>query len=401
MKSKSYSIHVPKDQLRKLEDPSGNHHDTVYAMVSVKDLPNLPTKINPRAQDLTSRVAKEISSGLTENSDNFFLLNRGLTVVAKDVVYDAKTETLNLSMPDSPHYGVLDGGHSMRVIQETITANGEDKSYLDAFVKLEILTNLNDDLIASISQARNTSIQVKAYSLANLQHHFDWIKDALSAEKFAGKIAYRENEDWDVYPINIMEILALSTAFHPSFAQSENENPPVMSYSSRARCLEMFQNPEMEAGYLSIKPVLGDILKLYDFIHLKFPQLYKESGGISSLADSTVERKGVRMGNLVEIKQIKDGFPLFYIDEKATYKVPDGFLLPILASLRPLLDYKPKTTSWKTNPFEFFTNYGKKLVAATLETSRDLGRSPNAVGKSKPHWTNLQNKVELIVAKKL
>jgi hypothetical protein len=52
--------------------------------------------VNPRNQDTESRVARQIANGLVDDWAIFHLLNRGITVSARDVEYDNKTGLLSL-----------------------------------------------------------------------------------------------------------------------------------------------------------------------------------------------------------------------------------------------------------------------------------------------------------------
>lgn len=399
MKTKTWTLHVEPDKIVELLDPQNRGHNAYYAYVRVSDLPlDLPTDVNPRAQNLHSRVAREIGQGLVDESNVFHLLNRGLTITALGASYNPKKEELKLELAGS-YYGLLDGGHSYAVIRKNIepylVPDEEDgklperPAFLDAYVRCEILTGVKSDLLVDIARSRNTSAQVKDESLANLEGSFDWLKDILNKTEFGPLIAYRENEDDSKYPIDIREVVALLTLFHPKFA--EVEHPPVMGYTSKARCLELFRTEE--DGYKMLRPIVGDILKLYDYIHLHFADLYKGIGGFGSLSEDDTKKKqrGIKLAKVIGVKQIKQGFPLYYMGEKTQYKFPDGWLYPMVAALRSVVSYKT-VARWKVDPFKFFDKIGKSLVKMTLETSISLGRNPNAVGKSGPHWMQLHER---------
>jgi hypothetical protein len=54
-----------------------------------------------------------------------------------------------------------------------------------------------------------------------------------------------------------------------------------------------------------------------------------------------------------------------------------------------------KSASWVTDPFEYFKQHGSELVGIVVEQSQALGYNPQAVGKSRPLWSNLRKTVEL------
>lgn len=417
MKTKPVKIPVGREQISFLADPRNQGHDTLYALVKVRDLPmDLPLDVNPRAQNTASRVARQIATGLVDDSDIFHILNRGLTVTAYDADYDPKKELLTLQLA-SGFYGVLDGGHTYAVIRENAepylnpekalpaepppakaegeTNNIEEKAdvppeFLDAFVRMEIIKGIKSDLVVDLARSRNTSAQVRDESLANLEGSFDWLKEVLAKTKFGELVAYKENEDDAKFPIDIREIIALLTLFHPNF--QDFDHPPIMGYTSKGRCLDMFRDDAK--GYESLKPIIGDILKLYDYVHLKFADLYKEIGGFSAIGEDIKPRtqRGVKLAKVTGVKAIKEGFPLYYLDEKAFYRFPDGWLFPVIAAMRGIASYR-QTVKWKADPFKFFDKVGKNLVSMTLETSLALGRNPNAVGKSRAHWIQLYERV--------
>jgi hypothetical protein len=45
------------------------------------------------------------------------------------------------------------------------------------------------------------------------------------------------------------------------------------------------------------------------------------------------------------------------------------------------------------NVLRLWDETGKDMMEATQETSEELGRNPNAIGKSKKHWAFLHNLV--------
>jgi hypothetical protein len=254
---------------------------------------------------------------------------------------------------------------------------------------MEVIKGVKNDLVVDIARSRNTSAQVHNESLANLEGSFDWLKDVLAKTKYGEQIAYRENEDDTKFPLDVREIVAILTLFHPNF--QDFDRPPIMGYTSRGRCLEMFRNEQ--EGYQALKPIIPDVLKLYDYIHLKFADLYKEIGGFASIDDEKPKTvRGTKLAKVTGVKAIKEGFPLYYLGEKGSYRFPDGWLFPVLAAMRGIVSYRTNC-KWKANPFKFFDTMGKQMVSMTLETSKSLGRNPNAVGKSKAHWIALYERV--------
>jgi hypothetical protein len=78
-----------------------------------------------------------------------------------------------------------------------------------------------------------------------------------------------------------------------------------------------------------------------------------------------------------------------------------GALYPILGAFRWFVVLDPKTlqVTWRDgfdSVKEAWGRDGPDLLKATKQMSDELGRNPNAIGKSRPHWANLHT----IMAKK-
>jgi hypothetical protein len=152
--------------------------------------------------------------------------------------------------------------------------------------------------------------------------------------------------------------------------------------------LEHFRDPEWKPGYEALRPVVLDILRLSEHIHLDFqPQYakYKEENG-----------KAAKLGNRKEIEYRERGFTLPLSAAQTKYRIPDGWLYPILAAFRVLLDIPADgDASWIADPQQFFDECGFELVGFVAEQSENLGRNPAAAGKSRNLWVQLRMVMEL------
>ena len=74
---------------------------------------------------------------------------------------------------------------------------------------------------------------------------------------------------------------------------------------------------------------------------------------------------------------------------------PTGYLYPIVAAMRPLLDYSGESAKWKVaKPMEVFRGISSELVKTLLAYADEYGRKPNAVGKSPLCWKSLYDTVK-------
>lgn len=166
---------IPNPYLKSEEGEKGA--EMYIAICDVKDIPdNFPMETNPREQKMTTNVAKRIKESLLNASElNFYLLNRGILLSAKDVSYSNYSNEMTISFEDSEVHGNVDGGHTYRTILQYRDQLDRGQQY----VKIEILTGI-EGIFQSLAAARNTSVQVQDKSIAELEDRFDIIKNTLA-----------------------------------------------------------------------------------------------------------------------------------------------------------------------------------------------------------------------------
>lgn len=369
---------------RKIPNPyikseSGDPIPEMYIMLcDVKDLPdNIPMDTNPREQRLTTGVAKKIKESLLDEINNsFYLLNRGLLLSADTVFFDNYLNEVTVDFSDTDYHGDVDGGHTYKIILENRSKIESGKQY----VKVEIITGV-DGIFQSLAAARNTSVQVRDESIAELEHKFQIVKDAVDGLPFSSKINYKENDEGD---IEIAEILAILNMFNIT-RYPALDSFPIPSYSSRKKCLDYYLEEYKLYGesennaYIKMKNIIPDIFRLYERLEQNMQVYYRQrysSGKYGSV-------KGVFMSN--EKKQFKSKF----FSESLDYFSPNGFLYPILGALRALVKEDNNQFVWKKDPYEVLDKLGPSLVETTVERSRSLGNNPQSVGKDSGNWKTL------------
>lgn len=363
----------------------------------------LPDEVNPRSHDeeaLKSLLARSIETTLLESPEDFFLANRGATILAEELRYDPEKGVVELSMTDPLLQGVADGATTDAVlakVQRDIQAgtakretDGEAVS-LDNLrrgrIHLEVIVGLSSkERIDSMVLGRNTSRQVKPWSMSDFRGTFDWIREILEAptSQFAGKIGYEENAGKQ---ITVLDVLSLLTLFHREY--DEKRKAPTVAYSSKGRMDARLNDPELQLGYKALAPLMGDILDLHDSVYVGFVNAYKE-------ARNGKARLGKREG--VE----KKGHYLPFTGALAHYVIPSGLTFPLLASLRALVGYdKTDKAYWKADPARFFEKYGGELVATLIEHLEMFGGNPNTAGKKKPVYTALHDRARLLLSEEM
>ena len=388
--------HIKTDSLRKvLSYEKGKIHSFV---LPINELPDFDewTGINPREQNLNSSVSKAVMDSLIDYPLLFVMKNRGITMMASDVQYDNKSEVLSFELKDPETHGLLDGGHTYRIIKEhskELKGTKEHESEVEEggdvefsqniipMVRMEIIEsdNITDTERVDIVKARNSSTQVKDVSIANLSGFFERIQKELSDKSFGELISYKENdadEEGGKKIIQIADILSYLKCFDKDFDRDEH---PITAYSGKGSILRKFATEKEERSRVeSLIPLLKDILELHDKIYLKLPELYNKvkKGSFGKLSgiiwvDSTA--KGARK---------KKPTKLYFIDEESSYRIPSGFIYPFLAAFRANLD---EDRGWRIDPDKLFEKIGGKLAKIIGERALEL-KNPNQLGKDTSVW---------------
>lgn len=396
---REYRFKVSQDCIRSFKDPHNPELQIHHVYLPIREFAHglLPDDVNPRSHEKVSgRVPTLIETSLKEQPTWFHLLNRGELILAQRCWYENQTKTLHVVIDSPDEGGLADGATTDRVIAKAKREIAEDLSKLpegeipgylkSAHVHLEIISGNINDMLVTLTGARNTSNQVKEFALENLGGGFDWLKALIEESEFKGQIRYREN---DPQPVDIRTVLGLLTLFHPKWNELGRE--PVVAFSSKGMVLDYFRDPDWKPGYETLKPVVLDVLRLHEFIQLEFQGQYNKYKGDSGASGKLGKRKEIRYN---------DGkfFTLALSKAQTKYLIPDGWLYPILASFRQLLVLPQNGTEnvkWITDPQTFFTEHGYELVADVAEQSQSLGSNPGAVGKSRPLWNNLRKSMEL------
>ena len=71
------------------------------------------------------------------------------------------------------------------------------------------------------------------------------------------------------------------------------------------------------------------------------------------------------------------------------------YLYPMVAAMRPLVDYSGEIAKWKVDrPLDVFCKASNEMVKKLLTFAAAYGRKPNAVGKNLLVWSSLYEKIE-------
>jgi len=383
-------IKLPVISFRKIASPYDEEGTKTYiAVVNVKDIPEELEEwrgLNPRDPKTTSGVAKKIFATLESDPASFFFRNRGITMIAERTSFDNKKNILEIEMADKTRNGLLDGGHTFRVVREFVETLPEEKlKDINAYVKLEILEGITDpDVVVNIVESRNTSTQVKEQSLEELRGHYDAIKKVLSGKIYSDRIAYKEfelSDEGGAKDIDIKDILSYLVCF--DIEEFNHDNHPIKAYSTRSSVVEHFKKHKDRMNkYIPLLPV---ILELHDVIYIGLPGAYNSLG-----------RKFGGLTGVIEVSNRKrmEKVMLPFIGEESSYRIPSGFIYPVLAGFRNLIQITSEKCTWKIDPVKLFEELKRELAGRVGDQALEF-RNPNKLGKDKATWRACYDAIEL------
>lgn len=392
---KSTLIKMPVTSFRRIENPMEQEGKRMYiAVVKASDLAtelNDWRGINPRDPSTTSGVAKKIAKSLEESPEEFFFKNRGITLLVSKVEFDNERNSIAVEVSDPKIHGLLDGGHTFRIVQDICGALVEKSELADAYVRLEILEGFIDvGEVVDIVEARNTSTQVKDQSLEELRGHFEEIKKVLANESYANRIAYREielAEDGSKKDIDVKEILSYLICFDvEAFSGSKH---PIIAYSSKGAVLDHFRKEENRPRLKKYLGLLPQILELRDLIYSEMPNAYHDA----------TDGKFGKLTGVVELSSKKRSpVTLSFTGKESYYVIPTSFIYPVLASMRNLVVCGAEKCEWKRDPIAFFDTVKEELTRRLVEQAKEF-RNPNKLGKDNATWGRCYDYVEIEVLK--
>src|ERR1043166_904094 len=328
---------------------------------------------NVRDQKMGSVIAKEIMHTLDERPDNMHPLNRGITVLSNGFRYDSQTKIFTILLRDPKRHGVIDGGHTYRAIEKVLQKRqdaGVDAP--NAYVNIEVLAGY-DDIASDIISARNSVAAVRDSAIYALDGVFNELKESLKSAKIEGLIAFRQNEN---KPISVEEVLAVCTLFHPSFADGTSH--PLKAYTSRAGCVELYaeewragkaNSTAWRKGFGKIVGLAPDLLRVSEEIEIEADEARRRIGGLQALKAAGEKENGAREGKSRgrAMRELSGPRELHITGKTVKSGWPTGYLYPIVAAMRPLLDYSGEAAKWKVpDPMAIFRGISNELVKTLL-----------------------------------
>lgn len=185
--------------------------------------------------------------------------------------------------------------------------------------------------------------------------------------------------------INVIDFPNSGTA-HPIHAY-EKWSVPLQRYADDYKKNDTTPS---RRKYAALEPLLVEALELYDRIRHDFREVYNEHIGSGAGRMRIVEEAPAR----------RKAFDFPFSHQKPNkYRLTKGAAFPILAGFRNFVDYnlKTNTASWVggfSNVREMWSEIAPELVRETAAATREIGRTPDLIGKSRNHWASIHRLVE-------
>jgi hypothetical protein len=383
MSKLSFALPVPPPHIRKLQDPTNPHVSRSVGYCSFERLPfSIPMDPNPRTpteKSLRSSLADDIRTTASEARGLFHLINAGIFILADSVEYNNDKGLLTFVIDTSRGQGLYNGGHTLKIIEELVQNGFTQIEELGQrqYCNFDIQVGVEAKHLADIAEGRNSTVPLKQKTLADYQDKFDWVKESLKGKSYSDKIGYVENHD---KPEDIERVICRLTAVNALLYDKDNQ--PIVAYTSKKRCFEMFvEEPEK---FKPMAGILPDVLELYEHLIAHAKEYYLElvPGGKFVQWDGAVK----------QLKRTTDTLPL--TGEQVEYRIADGWLIPLLAAFRALVQIKNGKAEWIVLPSTIYKRIGGRLIRILYETHTTLGKNPNAVGKYENVYRQLYAEVE-------
>lgn len=386
---------------RKLQDPFGKPITTYEFRVDTRQIPDLPNEANARTADsgMNRRVYRAVKDaaldgdleldGQAVTPGMFGYKHLGINVIA-DRVEEVAERSAVLHFKEGQ--GVVNGGHGLKILKDLQNNPKHSPRMPPNFIKVTVIAGLDRSTIPEISGANNSSVQVKAHSLLELEGAFEPLKQALKTTPLEGCVQWREGDDGAV---KVEDIIAALTCFRiDAYPLGKRHARLINSYAYKTGLLAVFRE-ELEK-YHQLARLLPQILEFQDYIRTQPRKTYNEAGGrfgALKFVDSVyTDPKGSKRDTPLSHFEMP-----FSCEQGVEYRLNIAAVYPIMAAFRRFVAYDEQQFRWTISFSEvkdFWDNISVEVVETTRTSCQNEGYNLNALGKSRPHWSEIERIVE-------
>lgn len=379
------------DHGKRLKDPITNSISHLEAWLPFSEAAKLdPGNANVRPPSERRKPFKDMRMTVDTEPNIFHLKNRGIIYRCDAFDLNVNRRTLSISTPlmqideadatpeeqeTIPRYGVADGGHTFRVITDTVSRLNELREkdgWSEPFVRVHFLAGETTGTLEELVEALNTSTQVQQYSLEEYRNEFEGLKDALRQGGFdLSLVAFTENEDDREW--NVREVIQRMSCFLKD--RWMNVQPTNM-YKSRGKALDLYANPTTRVEFEKLYPVIADVITLPEFIESEF-----------SIGEAS---KNKRFGKLKSVRSLKKPYTRPGTAFTTEHQMDLAASLPLAAAFRELLEEKNGVYHWRLDPRVVFRSVATDLYDLLLLRSKQV-KNVNTLGSDTEYWTQAVN----------
>lgn len=388
----------------------------------VKLLKEADNKINPRTAT-ENRITRAIYETLETSPELFWYKTKGILIATKECRFLDRGR-VQLSFNEPEFEGIMDGGHNSFAIARFLISKlfGETfkdwkkckeywddnyESILDALkeretdptykfsIPVEIIFPNDEEgaleeyynVISEICSARNSNVELTAAALGNQVGCYEYLKEKLS--KYP--IIWKSGEKGSIRAEDVIAMADIPLYYLQTIGKLNFEDTPlkmfnrVNIYSSKGQCVNFFNSvlshPTVSSSDKGrfiitdglIKSALDmteDIMKYFDYLYLKFPELYNTHQG--------------SFGRISSVQLNKEKAPLFGTLPSKRPLYPDGFIYPLVVGLSSLMEYDEDTNTigWRVNPASIDFDVTRVPMDKYIDMIKLIGYDPQKVGKT-------------------
>ena len=402
-----FAFTVETDEYRSIPIPGIKQAKMGTCFIKVTELPaelERFMEVNPRvpkrsAKDvLTGPVVAGILKTLRESPEDMAIKNQGIYLLVEDATFEKGSGgkgRISLTLSDPELHGIVNGGHTYAAIREAIEgpeSTGDELDQVDkAYVRLHLMQGVPQDKVSDIAEGLNKNKPVDNPSLLNLQGAFDDIKRIMEGKPGADVISYHQGGEGSVYITDVLTFLEMFNA-----ARFNRNVHPYTLYRNKTAMLRMFEE-DYEGGAVGspIKMLvahLPEILRLSDDIRAAVPESAKQLG--FEFGRMKTGKRDERAGS-----RKNKGILLAFNGKTVDYRVPNGWVLPMLAAFRAnvVWDERAKKIAWRVPLDQLLARVVRDLVQVCVNQHK-AGLPPEEVAARESSFAQCYDKVLLQLA---
>ncbi len=392
------------EEYRSIPIPGIKNAKQGMCFIKVTDLPQELDRfmeVNPRVpkrskDTLTGPVVAGILKTLRESPEDMALKNQGIYLLVDRAEFVKGTGgrgRLTLTFANPSLHGIVNGGHTFAAICEALSDEDATSDELDqvskAYVRLHLMEGVPQDKVSDIAEGLNKSKPVDNPSLMNLQGLFDDIKHVMKDHHGENVISYHQGDSGSIYVTDILTYMEMFNA--QDFKRSKH---PFTLYRNKASTLKLFEAHTTQPNnpFKLIVPKLPEILELSDRIRLLTPK---------KAVELNFEFGRMKPGNKKERAGSKNnrGIKLAFIPDTVNYRVPNGWVLPMLAAFRANVNWRPSTKGFEWHvPIEKLLPMVIGDLVSVCISQHKSGLPPEEVASREASFAQCYDKVLLRLA---